>query len=231
MTTYAGRVTSTPYRDSPREEVANAITHGLGLALAIAATALGVTFAAQTGEPLRIVTVATFLATLCFVYLTSTGFHLASLFPGPDGRRRAAWLALDHAAIYLLIAGTYTPVVLVMLPPAWGWTIFGIVWGCAAVGLGLRLLRARSRSGSAIDTGIYLAMGWIALIAIVPIWQHFSGPALALLVAGGVFYSLGTPFFLWDKLPFNHAVWHLFVLAGSASHVTLVVWYLVPLTG
>ena len=220
-----------PSTDTAREEWANVITHGLGLLLAIAAAAIGVVAAVRTGSPLRIVTVAVFVAALCFVYLTSTGFHLAGLAE-PDARtarRRDVWLALDHSAIYLLIAGTYTPIVLLMLPAAWGWTIFGIVWACALAGLLRKLLRHRRRPGNAVDTALYLAMGWTALIAVVPIWQTFTAPALALLVAGGLFYSLGTPFFLWDRLPYNHAIWHLFVLAGSASHVVLVLWHAVPL--
>lgn len=213
------------------EEWLNAITHGLGFFLAIVVTVIGVTAAAETMSLLRVLTVSVFLLALCFVYLTSTMYHLLKLGAGDRVLRwRRVWHWLDKAAIFLLIAGTYTPVVLIMLPPGWGWPIFGVVWACAAVGLARQVRSRRTASRSGIDTLLYLLMGWVALVAVVPIWRHFPAPAFALLVAGGAFYSLGCPFFLWERLRFNHAIWHLFVLAGSASHVLLVLWHVIPLS-
>ena len=202
-----------------REELANVVTHGVGFLLAAVATLLGVFLASETGGALRITTVAIFGATLCCLYAASTGYHVVGLID-PAHRRRALWKRLDHAAIYLLIAGTYTPVMLVLLPPAWGWSIAGSVWGCAAVGLTLKL--ARPSVGGRVSTLLYVLTGWIGVIGIVPLYHALPPSGLAWLFAGGLCYTLGCPFYLWGRLPYNHALWHLFVLAGSACHVALV---------
>ena len=210
---------------SESEEWANAITHGLGLLLSLVGGVVGIVAAATTGSPTRVVTVSIFALSLVLLYLASTGFHL-SRHPA----RRLKWRLFDHAAIYALIAGSYTPVLLVSLGGAWGWTLFGIVWTMALVGIAFKtVLIGRYDRFERIDTLLYLAMGWLVLVAIVPLWAALSGPAILLLVLGGLCYSGGCVFFLWDSLPFNHSIWHLFVMAGSAFHYFAVVLHVVPL--
>ena len=222
----AGRVAADDPRVQSRgEELANVLTHGGGLLLAVAGAAVACTAAALTGSAMRIVAVSIFVAALCGVYLTSTAFHLARR-PAVRGR----WRLLDHAAIYTLIAGTYTPVVLVSLGGAWGWSLFGVVWGLAILGVTVKIfLVGKYDRFERIDTYLYLAMGWLVMVAIVPLWAALPLPAIGLLALGGLFYSGGCVFFLWDRLPYNHAIWHLFVLAGSVCHFFMVLRYVVPL--
>ncbi|MEM6560550.1 MAG: hemolysin III family protein [Planctomycetota bacterium] len=207
------------------EERANVITHGVGLLLAATVAAICVVTAAVNGGALRIVAASVFGATLVGVYLTSTTFHFVT-----HPRRRQVWKMLDHVAIYLLIAGTYTPVVLLRFPPGWGWSIFGVVWGLAVIGIGMKLLRFRGSGGNFgwVDTALYIAMGWVGIIAVVPIVRGLDTPGTALIIAGGLAYTLGCIFFLWDTLRFNHAIWHIWVLAGSACHAIAVLGWVLP---
>lgn len=206
------------------EELANALTHGLGLLLAVAGTIIAVLAASATGSPMRIITVSIFCTTLIGLYLASTAFHLTSC---PVKKPR--WRLIDHIMIYALIAGSYTPVALLGLGGAWGWFLVVTIWALAAGGTAMKLLASRKLFHlDWLDTGIYLAMGWLGLVAVVPIVTTFSLAELAWLIVGGVFYSLGCIFFLWESLRFNHAIWHGFVMAGSACHFFLILLYMVP---
>ena len=198
---------------TPAEELANAISHGVGVALAIGALPLLVWFANRHGSAADITAAALFGASMVLLYGTSTLYH--ALRPG---RAKSWFQRLDHAAIYVFIAGSYTPFVLGPLRGAWGWSLFGVVWGLAVVGVGIKLFNGLKHPGW--STTLYVAMGWVVLVAIVPLMQRMPGEALAWLVAGGVAYTLGAAVYLLDnRLRFAHLAFHLFVMAGSACHV------------
>lgn len=202
------------------EEIANAASHGLGLLGAIAATPILVVGAVGRGGAADVVGSSIFGATMILLYLTSSSFHAS-----PSGRWRERLQRLDHAAIYLLIAGTYTPFTLGVLGGAWGWTLFGLVWGAAAIGIGVKL--AGGVRVSLFSTVAYLTMGWLVLIAIRPLMQRMPVEGLFWLVAGGVLYSAGAAFYTARRLPYGHLVWHLFVLGGSTCHFFAVLWHAV----
>ena len=194
------------------EEVANSLSHGIGCLLAIASLPILLQFAVQRGGAADVVAASLFSATMILLYLVSTLYHAL-----PAGRAKQWFNRLDHAAIYLFIAGSYMPYLLGVLRGPWGWTLFGIVWGAAALGVVAKLFNRLRRP--LWSTGLYLAMGWVALIAAVPLFERLAAPQLTWLVAGGVAYTLGAVVFHFDaKLRFGHFVWHLFVLAGSACH-------------
>ncbi len=195
-----------------RAEVANTLTHGAGLLAAVAATPILVVQAVTRGGPADVVGAAVFGATLILLYLASTAYHAT-----PRGRMRDLLRRLDHSAIYLLIAGTYTPFTLGVLKGGWGWTLFGIVWAAAALGVAIKVFAGVRRP--LVSTGLYLVMGWLVLVAIGPLVRALPPAGLAWLVAGGVAYSAGVPFYLARRLRYGHAIWHLFVLAGSTCHV------------
>lgn len=201
------------------EELANALSHGLGLMLAVAALPLLVVRAVRTGTAADVVAAALFASTMIVLYGVSTLYHAL-----PAGRAKHWLQRLDHAAIYLFIAGSYMPFLLGVLSGAWGWSLFGVVWGAAAVGVGAKLFnRLRHPLWS---TGLYVAMGWVALVAAVPLFARMSGAGLAWLVAGGVAYTLGAIVFLFDnRVRYVHFVWHLFVMAGSACHFVAAYWH------
>ncbi|MBP6764271.1 MAG: hemolysin III family protein [Rubrivivax sp.] len=212
--------TSTRERmQSPGEELANALSHGLALALAVAALPLLVLRAAHTGTAANVVAAALFASTMIVLYGVSTLYHAL-----PAGRAKHWLQRLDHAAIYLFIAGSYMPFLLGALSGAWGWSLFGVVWGAAAIGIGAKLLnRLRHPLWS---TGLYVAMGWVALVAAVPLFDRLSAAGLAWLVAGGVAYTLGAIVFLFDhRVRYVHFVWHLFVMAGSGCHFVAAYWH------
>ncbi|MGD0015805.1 MAG: hemolysin III family protein [Bryobacteraceae bacterium] len=193
------------------EEIANSLTHGLGLVLSIAGLSVLVTFAALHGDAWTVVGCAVFGASLVLLYAASTLYH-ALRTP-----RVKQWLrVLDHGAIFLLIAGTYTPFLLVSLRGPWGWSLFGVIWVLAVAGIVLKLFfTGRFRL---LSTLIYLFMGWLALAAFKPLVEVLPHGSLVMLLAGGVAYTAGTLFYMWKRLPYHHAVWHLFVLAGSVCH-------------
>ena len=200
-----------PSTYTPREELANAVTHGFGLALSVGGLALLVTAAALRGDAWHVTSATIFGATLVLLYTTSTLYHS---FRAADTKRLLR--KFDHAAIFLLIAGSYTPFLLVTLRGTLGWWLFGIVWGLAAAGIALKFWFAGKYR--VVSTLIYLVMGWLVLTAVRPL-AHALGPqALWLLLGGGLCYTGGTVFYLWKRLPYHHAVWHLCVLAGSACH-------------
>jgi hemolysin III len=195
------------------EEVANSLSHGIGMLLAVAALPVLVNSSAARGGAADIVAASLFGATMVMLYLVSTLYHAL-----PHGRAKRWFNRLDHAAIFVFIAGSYMPYLLGVLRGAWGWTLFGVIWGAAALGVAAKLFdRLRHPLWS---TGLYLAMGWVALVAAVPLLRSLSFAASAWLVAGGLAYTLGAVVFLFDsKVRFAHFVWHLFVVAGSACHV------------
>ena len=194
------------------EEVANSLSHGIGFLLAVASLPILVQFSAQRGGTPSVVAASLFCATMILLYGVSTLYHAL-----PAGRAKHWLNRLDHAAIYLFIAGSYMPYLLGVLRGPWGWTLFGIVWGAAALGVVAKLFNRLRRP--LWSTGLYLAMGWVALIAAVPLFERLAAPELTWLVAGGLAYTLGAVVFHFDsKLRYGHFVWHLFVLAGTACH-------------
>ena len=201
------------------EEVANAVTHGLGLVASLAALPLLIVLAARRGDAWAIVGASVFGASLVTVYATSTIYHSLRLGPAKE-----LWRRLDHAAIYLLIAGTYTPFTLGALRGPWGWSLFGVVWGVAAVGIAAKVVFGPRLK--MLSTVAYLVMGWLVIIAIRPLLIRVGWGGVGWLLAGGVAYSLGVIFYARDeKLRFGHSVWHLFVLGGSVCHAIAVAGY------
>jgi len=205
------------------EEIAHSVTHGIGILLSIAGLAVLVAFAALRGDAWHIVGCSIFGATLVLAYTASTVYHA---IPGTFQRAKKVLRVLDHAAIYLLIAGTYTPFTLVNLRGPWGWTLFGVVWGMAVAGIVFKAtLIGRLR---VLSVAFYVVMGWLVLIAARPLGRAVGLGGLVLLIAGGVVYTLGVAFYAWKRLPYHHAIWHGFVLAGSTLHFFAVLFYVVP---
>lgn len=204
-----------------REELANSLTHGLGVLLSAAGLVALVSASVRHGDAWHVTSTAIFGGTLVLSYLTSTLYHSLR-----GARVKEILRKFDHAAIFLLIAGTYTPFMLVTLRGPWGWSLFGVVWGLALVGIALKFWFAgRFRL---VSTLIYLAMGWLVLVALKPLAANLPRAGLNWLVAGGLCYSLGAAFYLWKRLSYHHAVWHLFVLAGGACHWVAIFRYVVP---
>jgi hemolysin III len=201
------------------EEIANSITHGIGAALAVAGLVVLVVYAALYGDAWRIVSFSVYGATLIVLYLISTLYHS---FTGP--RVKKLFQVLDHCSIYLLIAGTYTPITLTVLRGPWGWTLFGLIWGLAITGIVLKVfLIGRLKALSVV---LYIAMGWLVVIAVKPLIAAVDHGMIVWLVIGGVSYTSGVIFYLAKRLPYHHAVWHLFVLGGSISHYFGILFYL-----
>lgn len=206
-------------------EPGSALTHLVGALLAIAALVLLVVFSSLHGTPSQVVGFSLFGTFLVLLYVASTLYHFL-----PQGKAKRVFKRIDHVLIYALIAGTYTPICLVILPPGWGWTLFGIVWGLALVGILIKAFGIMLHPVA--NVLFYLVIGWIALIAVVPLTTYLPVPALWLLLLGGLFYSFGTIFFgLEAKYPRqkrwwgHHETFHLFVLAGSAMHVWMMLQY------
>jgi hemolysin III len=205
----------------PAEERANAITHALGAVLSLIGGAGLITLAARGGDAWQIVSAAVFSTALLLLYTASTVYHAVQ-----QPQVKARLEIVDHAAIYLLIAGTYTPFMLVSLRGPWGWSLFGVIWGLAVLGVIAKLfLTGRF---ARLSTLTYVAMGWLVVVAIVPALRALPTPALVWLVLGGLLYTGGTFFFHRDRMPYAHAIWHLFVLAGSACHVAAVLTQVLP---
>jgi hemolysin III len=201
------------------EEVANAISHGIGFLLAVASLPILITFTAREGHAVDIVATSVFSVTMMLLYLVSTLYHAV-----PEGRFKTVLNRLDHAAIFLFIAGSYTPFVLGVLHGAWGWSLFGVVWGLAALGATAKLLNRLSHP--ILSTGLYVAMGWVAIVAAGPLLNRMPAAGLAWLVAGGLAYTAGAVVFLFDsRIRYAHFAWHLFVLAGSGCHFFAALWY------
>ncbi|MBN8483025.1 MAG: hemolysin III family protein [Xanthomonadales bacterium] len=207
-------------RYSTAEEIASSLTHGLGIVLSIAGLAILVAFAALGGNGMALAASIVYGTTLILLFTASTLYHGI-----PHAGAKPILRVLDHAAIFLLIAGTYTPFTLVTLRGPWGYTLFAIVWLLAAIGIALELRRVRNRY---VMVALYLAMGWIGVVAIGPLLDRLAPGGLWLLFGGGLCYTLGVPFYLWRRLPYNHAWWHVFVLAGSVLQFLAVLLYVLP---
>jgi hemolysin III len=199
------------------EEIANSVSHGLGLTAALAALPVLVIAAQQRGAA-AIVGASVFGTTMVLLYLASTLFHAL-----PVCRAKRAFQILDHAAIYLLIAGTYTPFTLGVLRGDWGWALFGLVWGLAVAGIVFKALGGVRYT--TLSTWLYLAMGWVVLIATKAVWTLVAAWGLFWLIAGGVAYTAGAVFFMAERVRYFHFVWHLFVVAGTACHFIAVLRY------
>jgi hemolysin III len=206
-------------RYSVGEEAAHALTHGLGLVASVGGLGTLVAAAWLRGDAWHIVGGSIFGATLVLLYATSTLYHGIR-----SPRVKRLFQRFDHAAIFLLIAGTYTPFTLVSLRGGWGWTLLAIVWGLAILGIALELAGHSRR----VSVALHLAMGWLVLIAAEPLARSLHPDGLLLLALGGMAYTLGVVFYAWQRLPYNHAVWHLFVMAGSTCHFACVLGYVIP---
>lgn len=194
-----------------REEIANSVTHGFGTLLSIAGLVVLILNAVWYGDPWRIVSYSIFGTTLIALYLASTLYHGIPVF-----RWKNVLQVIDHSVIYLLIAGTYTPFLLVALRGTWGWSLFGIIWGLAIIGITLNVMWLDKMKKASMV--LYIAMGWLVVIAFKQILNNLSPLSLIMLVSGGLSYTVGVIFYGWKRLPYNHAIWHVFVLAGSTFH-------------
>jgi len=201
------------------EEIANSISHGVALLSAVIAVPFLIFASARHGTAINIVGASVFAATMLLLYVASTLYHAM-----PHPRAKRLLKKLDHGAIYLLIAGTYTPFTLGVLGGPWGWTLFGLIWALAAVGVTLKAFdRISHPVGS---TGLYIVMGWLVVIAVKPLLASIATPGLILLAAGGLAYTLGVAFFALDsRVRYGHFVWHLFVIAGTTCHFFAVLFY------
>jgi hemolysin III len=212
---------STDKNENWVEELANSITHGVGLALSIIGLIVLIVLSVTRGTAWHILGCTIYGVTLVLLYSASTLYHS---FRTP--RLKRTLRILDHTAIYLLIAGTYTPFTLVNLRGFWGWTLFSLVWGLSVFGIVWKFFHAERFQ--IVSTLIYLAMGWLVLIAIKPVTIALPLSGILWLVAGGIFYTVGVLFFGLKRLPYNHAIWHVFVLAGSTCHYFAVMFAVLP---
>ena len=206
---------------SKREEVANATIHGIGALLSIAGLILLIIFSSLEGTALHVVSFIIFGVTMLLLYLSSTLVHSF-----PEGKTKDLFEIFDHSAIYLFIAGTYTPILFHLVQGVLGWTLFGVVWGMAALGVVFKSFYEKKFLFT--STILYIIMGWLIVLAWKPLQQHLSGNGLTLLVIGGVLYTVGTVFYVWRSFPYHHAIWHLFVLAGSILHFFVILLYILP---
>ena len=200
------------------EEIANSVSHGVGLLAVVVAAPVLIVDAVQRGGATRVIGASVFASTVGLLYLASVLYHAL-----PPNRAKRIFQVLDHGAIFLLIAGTYTPFTLGVLHGAWGWSLFGLVWGLALVGVVLKAISGVRYAR--LSMGLYLAMGWVVLIAVKPLWLLMPAEGLFWLLSGGIAYTAGVAFFAAERLRYSHFVWHLFVLAGTACHFIAVLRY------
>lgn len=203
----------------PREERLNTLTHGLAAVASVGGLIILIVGAGN--DALKLTTFSIYGVSLIVLFGASALYH------GMHGTKYEVRLQIfDHAAIYLLIAGTYTPFMLLILKGAWGWSIFGVIWGMALLGMFFKFFG--SWRGKRISAVIYLIMGWLVIIAINPLIERLPPGAWKWVIAGGLSYTIGVVFYLWQKLPYNHVIWHLFVMGGAAGHYFAILFYLVP---
>lgn len=203
------------------EEVANSVTHAVGIVLAIAGLAVLTAFAARNGTAWHVTASAIFGATLILCFTASTLYHSIQ-----NDRIKQVLRVLDHSAVFLLIAGTYTPFMLIGVPGPWGWTILAAVWTLAITGVVLKfVLRGRLHG---LIVALYLAMGWLVVVATKPLIENIGAGGMAFLAGGGLAYTVGVIFYKWRRLPYSHAIWHGFVLLGGGLHYFGVLFYLIP---
>jgi hemolysin III len=200
------------------EEIANGVSHGVALLACLMATPFLISSASRPGDAWSIAGAGIFVGAAIFMYLSSTLYHVL-----PENRAKGVFRLLDHGAIFILIAGTYTPFTLGILRGAWGWTLFGLVWGMAILGLVLKVTGVMKHPF--LSTGLYLAMGWLILIAIRPLWLKVPLPGIFWMLAGGIAYTGGVAFYAAERLRYSHFVWHLFVILGTTCHFFAVLWY------
>ena len=204
---------------SKREEIANAITHGIGAILSIAMLVLLIVFASLEGNPWHIVSVTIYGATMLLLYVSSTLVHSF-----PPGKAKDLFEIFDHSSIYLFIAGTYTPIMLVPLRGTLGWTLFGVVWGMAILGILFKVFFVKRFV--VLSTVFYVLMGWLIILAWGPLTAEVPAAGITYLVVGGVMYSIGAIFYVWRSFTYHHMVWHLFVLGGSILHFFTIFFYI-----
>lgn len=204
---------------SKGEEITNAILHGIGAGLAIAALVILIVFASIRGDARYVVSYTIYGSTLVMLYMASTLYHSF-----PKGRTKDLFEIFDHSAIYLLIAGSYTPLALVAVKGSLGWTIFGIVWGLSVIGIVFKVFWVKKFV--ILSTVLYIVMGWLIIIAIKPMMNVLNITSLIFLLVGGVLYTAGTVFYIWRGMKYHHAIWHLFVLGGSICHFFTMVFML-----
>jgi hemolysin III len=201
------------------EELANSLSHGLALVAALAGGPYLIVQAARRANAAFVVGTSLFCATIVVLYLASTLYHAL-----PAGRAKRAFRIIDHSSIFLLIAGSYTPFTLGVLRGAWGWALFGLIWGLALAGIVLKSVGKASHP--VFSTGLYLLMGWLVVVAVDPLFAKVPATGLLWLLAGGLFYTAGVAFYATDsRLQFGHLIWHLFVMAGTTCHYLAVLWY------
>ncbi|MBM6382685.1 MAG: hemolysin III family protein [Paenibacillus sp.] len=210
------------YTYSRREEVANAVTHGIGAALSVAALVLLIVFSSMKGTAWHVVSFTIYGITMLLLYMSSTLVHAWK-----DGKMKDLFEIFDHSSIYLFIAGSYTPLLFIAVRGTLGWTLFGVIWGIALFGVIFKAFF--TKRFLFMSTIFYIAMGWLIVIAWQPLMAVIPTGGIVLLVAGGLMYTLGTLFYVWRGFPYHHAIWHLFVLAGSILHFFMVLLYLTPL--
>ena len=202
------------------EEIWHAITHGIGLALSIAALTIMVAYSSQSGSTISVIASILFGTTLIILYGSSTLYHAIT-----HHELKKRFQQFDHASIYILIAGSYTHVTLVSLGDTLGYSIFAVVWGVSIIGIYLKF--AYPGRFEKLSLVLYLLLGWLIVIAIKPLLEVMEPGGLWMLLIGGLFYTFGVIFYVWDSLPFNHAIWHLFVMGGSISHFLMVLLYVI----
>ncbi|WLR50336.1 hemolysin III family protein [Bacillus tianshenii] len=208
---------------SKGEEIANAITHGIGVLLSIAALVLLIVFSALQGTVWHIVSFSIYGVTMLLLYVSSTLLHSFQ-----SGKIKDIFEIFDHASIYLFIAGTYTPIMLIVVKGGLGWTLLSTVWALAVGGVVFKIFFVKKFN--TVSTILYVAMGWLVVFAFNKVLTTLPAMGIGLLVAGGLFYTVGTVFYLWRAFPYHHAVWHLFVLGGSVFHFLTVLLYILPLS-
>lgn len=204
-----------------REEIANAVTHGIGALLSVAALVLLIVFSSIKGTAWHVVSFTIYGASMLLLYLCSTLVHSFK-----EGKAKDLFEFLDHSSIYIFIAGTYTPFLLVVLRGPLGWSLFGTVWGIALLGVVFKAFFVKRFLF--LSTVFYLIMGWLIVIAWGPLTAAVASQGIVLLVTGGVLYTQGTVFYVWRGFPYHHAIWHLFVLGGSVTHFFAILLYLLP---
>lgn len=209
-------------RYTTSEEIVNSVTHGLGIVLSITGLVVLTIFASLYGTVWHIISCVIYGTTQILLYTASTLYHSIQ-----RPRAQAVFRILDHSAIFLLIAGTYTPFTLVNLRGPWGWALFGVIWSLAIIGITLQGVLIRQKKW--VTALPYLAMGWVAIVGLKPLLESVSPGGLVLLFAGGLAYTVGSVFYVWRRLPYHHAIWHVFVLAGSVCHFFAILFYVIPL--
>ncbi len=207
-----------PRQQTFGEELANSLSHGVGFVATIVASIFLIVFTVKRGDALAITGAAVFAGATMMVYLSSTVYHAL-----PYNRAKKIARAIDHISIYIMIAGTYTPFTLGVMRGGWGWTMFGLVWGLALTGIVFTLMGRLVNSN--VATGLYLLMGWLVVIAAKPVYLSVPTWGLVWILLGGVAYTTGVGFYVADRRPYYHFIWHLWVLAGTACHFVAVSWY------